>query len=80
MGCLGGVADVSLREPGHRVVVAGRTREAGVLVQYEEWHRMPHVFPLFAAVLPEARSAFRHITRFVEGVERLRTLPAQTMN
>lgn len=65
-----------LRDDARRTAV--RAREAGVMVQYEEWHRMPHVFPLFAAVLPEARSAFRHITRLVEGVERLRTLPVQT--
>lgn len=49
--------------------LARRARDAGVHVQHEEWHRMPHVFPIFASVLPEARSAFRHIARFVAEVE-----------
>lgn len=56
-----------LRDDSRRLAV--RASGAGVRVQYEEWHRMPHVFPIFAAVLPEGRSAFRHIARFVAMVE-----------
>ncbi|MEV5323758.1 alpha/beta hydrolase [Nonomuraea sp. NPDC052634] len=52
-----------LRDEAHRV--AARAREAGVPVRYEEWPRMPHVFPILADVLPEARQAFRHMSRFL---------------
>lgn len=56
-----------LRDDARRM--AAKARAAGVRVHYEEWHRMPHVFPLMAAVLPEGRSAFRHIARFVAEIE-----------
>ncbi|GAA1769008.1 alpha/beta hydrolase [Nonomuraea bangladeshensis] len=52
-----------LRDEGRRVAEAAR--RAGVPVRYEEWRRMPHVFPILADVLPEARMAFRHIARFL---------------
>ncbi|MCF6473881.1 alpha/beta hydrolase [Nonomuraea sp. MG754425] len=55
-----------LRDEGHRV--ARRARLAGVPVRYEEWPRMPHVFPILADVLPEARLAFRHIAGFLRAV------------
>lgn len=61
-----------LRDDARRLAV--RAREAGVRVHYEEWHRMPHVFPIFAGVLPEGRSAFRHIARFIATVEARRRL------
>ncbi|KAB8189895.1 alpha/beta hydrolase fold domain-containing protein [Nonomuraea phyllanthi] len=48
--------------------VAERARQAGVQVRYEEWNRMPHVFPILADVLPEARLAFRHIGNFLRAV------------
>lgn len=51
-----------------RCMVA-RARAAGVDVAYEEWHRMPHVFPIMAAVLPEGRLAFRHMREFLARVE-----------
>ncbi|HEX4815696.1 MAG TPA: alpha/beta hydrolase [Nonomuraea sp.] len=52
-----------LRDEARRV--AERARQAGVPVRYEEWPRMPHVFPILADVLPEARMAFRHMSRFL---------------
>ncbi|GGP18197.1 alpha/beta hydrolase [Nonomuraea glycinis] len=52
-----------LRDEAHRVAV--RAREGGVPVTYEEWPRMPHVFPILADVLPEARLAFRHMAGFL---------------
>ncbi len=52
--------------------VAERARAMGVPVVYEEWHAMPHVFPLFAAFVPEARKAYQHIARFVRKIERHR--------
>ncbi len=54
-----------LRDEAHRVAV--RAREGGVPVTYEEWPRMPHVFPILADVLPEARLAFLHMARFLAG-------------
>lgn len=59
-----------LRDEGHRVAL--KAREDGVPVTYEEWRRMPHVFPLLADILPEARMVFRHISRFLEAVESAR--------
>ncbi|MGN9839800.1 alpha/beta hydrolase [Nonomuraea sp. H19] len=55
-----------LRDEARRV--AERARCHGVPVWYEEWDRMPHVFPILADVLPEARLAFRHMARFLRAV------------
>ncbi|NJP88206.1 alpha/beta hydrolase [Nonomuraea sp. FMUSA5-5] len=55
-----------LRDEAWRV--AQRARLAGVPVRYEEWPRMPHVFPILADVVPEARLAFRHIRQFLGAV------------
>ncbi|WP_235854370.1 alpha/beta hydrolase fold domain-containing protein [Nonomuraea aridisoli] len=55
-----------LRDEARRV--AARAREAGVPVWYEEWRRMPHVFPILADVVPEARQAFRHMSQFLTAV------------
>ncbi|GII63921.1 hypothetical protein Skr01_40060 [Sphaerisporangium krabiense] len=55
-----------LRDEGRRVAL--QARRAGVKVTYEEWHRMPHAFPILADVLPEARLIFRHIERFLLAV------------
>lgn len=56
-----------LRDDARRMVA--RARSAGVSVVYEEWHRMPHVFPFMAAVLPEGRLAFRRMREFLAHVE-----------
>ncbi len=55
-----------LRDDARRA--AGRALAAGVSVVYEEWHRMPHVFPMFAFFLPEGRRAYRHMSKFVRSV------------
>lgn len=55
-----------LRDEARRV--AQRAREARVPVWYEEWPRMPHVFPILADVVPEARMAFRHMSQFLGAV------------
>lgn len=60
-----------LREDARGVVE--KARADGVAVTYEEWHRMPHVFPILASVLPEGRRAFGHMRRFVQGTELART-------
>ena len=57
-----------LRDDARRV--AQRAHEHGVDVHYEEWRGMPHVFQLFAFWLPEARAAYRHMAKFVHGVEK----------
>lgn len=59
---MAGGAEV-LRDDARRFAV--QAREAGVRVLYEEWHGMPHVFPMFAGFLPEGQLAFHHIARFV---------------
>jgi len=41
--------------------VAARAREAGVEVSLEIWDEMPHVFPAFAGLLPEADQAIERI-------------------
>lgn len=56
-----------LRDDARRV--ADKARKAGVNVVYEEWHRMPHVFPLFASILPEAKRAYQHVSHFLKDVE-----------
>ncbi|MFC7587035.1 alpha/beta hydrolase [Nonomuraea antimicrobica] len=56
-----------LRDEARRVAL--RAREAGVPVRYE-WPQMPHVFPILADVLPEARLAFRHMSRFLRAAAR----------
>lgn len=59
-----------LRDDARRA--AERARAHGVDVVYEEWRSMPHVFQIFAFWLPEARAAYRHMTRFIQSVERSR--------
>jgi len=46
--------------------VARRAREAGVRAELHVYRHMPHVFPLFAAVVPSVKSAFETVRKFVE--------------
>lgn len=48
------------------VRMAERMRDAGCRVELEVWRRMPHVWHLFAPVLPEANRAIARIARFVD--------------
>lgn len=64
-----------LRDEARRLVA--RARQAGVPVTYEEWPRMPHVFPLWADVLPEARLAYRHMAAFLTAAGARREPPAR---
>ena len=43
-------------------------RKAGIRIEYEEWKDMPHVFPFFHSLLPEARAALQRMSRFVADV------------
>ncbi|MEV0199572.1 alpha/beta hydrolase [Nonomuraea sp. NPDC050691] len=58
-----------LRDEARRVAV--QARRGGVPVRYEEWRRMPHCFPILADVVPEARTAFRHMGEFLAAVAAL---------
>ncbi len=42
-----------------------RARQHGVSAHLERWHRMPHVFPMFADFIPEGRQALDKIGQFV---------------
>ncbi len=46
--------------------LAERARKQGVDAELKRWHRMPHVFPMFADVLPEGRQALAEIGRFID--------------
>jgi acetyl esterase/lipase len=47
------------------VRMADRMRAAGCRIELEIWPRMPHVWHLFAPVMPEARQAIERIGAFV---------------
>jgi len=55
--------DEVLRDDGVRV--ADRARAAGVDVELQLWHHVPHVWQFFAAVLPEARESLDVMAAFV---------------
>jgi acetyl esterase/lipase len=54
--------DEILRDDAVRM--AGKMRAAGCDVELHVWPGMPHVFQLFAAVMPEAQRALAEIARF----------------
>ncbi len=45
--------------------LATRARSAGVPVELYVYRHMPHVFPMFASLLPRANASFAHIRAFV---------------
>ncbi len=57
-------SDEVLRDDAVRM--ADRMRAAGCEVELEIWPRMPHVWHLFAPLMPEARRAIERIGAFVE--------------
>jgi monoterpene epsilon-lactone hydrolase len=56
-------SDEILRDDATRM--ADHMRSAGCSVELEIWPRMPHVWHLFAPVLPEARRAIVRVGAFV---------------
>jgi len=46
--------------------VARRARAAGVRAELCVYRHMPHAFPLFAGILPLAKTAFERVERFVQ--------------
>lgn len=59
-------SDEIMRDDAVRMAAA--LREAGCRVEIEVWRRMPHVWHLFAPVLPEAKQAIANIGAFVDQV------------
>jgi epsilon-lactone hydrolase len=57
-------SDEILRDDAVRM--GDRLRDAGCAVEVEIWPRMPHVWQVFAAVVPEARHAVERIGAFVQ--------------
>lgn len=58
-------SDEALRDDAVRM--AERMRAAGSVVELEVWPRMFHVWPMFARILPEGRSAIARIGAFLRG-------------
>jgi acetyl esterase/lipase len=56
--------DEILRDDSVRI--AEKLRAAGSSAQVELWSRMPHVWHLYARVLPEARRAIERVGAFVQ--------------
>jgi len=52
--------------------LAERARAAGVNVEVVVRDRLPHVWPIFVSILPEAREAFTRVATFARQVVRLR--------
>jgi monoterpene epsilon-lactone hydrolase len=48
--------------------LAERARAAGVEVELVVRDRLPHVWPVFVTILPEAREAFRKVKDFASGI------------
>ena len=57
-------SDEILRDDAVRA--AEKIRASGGEVELEIWPRMPHVWHLFATILPEARAAIEHIGDFLQ--------------
>ncbi|WP_247236241.1 alpha/beta hydrolase [Telluribacter sp. SYSU D00476] len=50
--------------------VAENARKCGVPVDLQVWPKLPHVWPLFVRILPEAKKAIRYVADFVNRVDR----------
>jgi monoterpene epsilon-lactone hydrolase len=57
-------SDEMLRDDSVRM--AEKLKAAGCEVEIEVWPRLPHVWQLYARILPEARQAIEHIGVFLE--------------
>jgi acetyl esterase/lipase len=58
-------SDEILRDDAERM--AQTLRDGGGQVELEVWHRMPHVWHLFARIVPEGKRAIARIGEFVRG-------------
>lgn len=81
-GDLGGLPPLALHAGSIEILLddsrrlADRVRNCGGEADLTIWPRMPHVFPMFAGLLPEARHALEAIAAFV--LNRLPPLAPQT--
>ena len=57
--------------------LAEKASDAGTTVTIEIWDEMVHIWPFFAAILPEGRAAIERIARFVD--ERLGSVGLRTI-
>ena len=48
--------------------VAEKAKKAGVKVELEVWSEMPHVWHLFAPILPEGQQAIEKIGKYVRQI------------
>ncbi|MDR5853534.1 alpha/beta hydrolase [Caballeronia sp. LZ062] len=48
--------------------IAEKARAAGVRADLEIWRNVPHIFPIWAPFMPEARQALSHAARFIDDV------------
>jgi acetyl esterase/lipase len=55
--------DEVLRDDAVRL--AEHARASGVMVESRVWHRVPHVWQFFAALLPEARESLALTQEFI---------------
>lgn len=53
-----------LRDDAQRVAICAT--EAGVRVTLKEWPQAPHVFPIFADLVPEGRAAIEEIAQWID--------------
>lgn len=70
-GNYGGLPPLTIHCGSHEILrddarrVAACAREAGVKVELKEWPQAPHVFPVFADLLPEGREAMIEISAWL---------------
>jgi acetyl esterase/lipase len=55
--------------------LAEKAKAAGVLVDLQVWKNLPHVWPIFAGQLPEARRALRLTAEFIENANDVNRQP-----
>jgi monoterpene epsilon-lactone hydrolase len=48
--------------------LAAKATAAGITVDLKQWHRLPHVWQIFAPRLPEARAALAEAAAFIRRV------------
>ncbi|MFO8047695.1 MAG: alpha/beta hydrolase [Desulfosudaceae bacterium] len=47
------------------LLAAKSARRAGLQVELKIWHNLPHVFPIFADIIPEGKQGIREVADFV---------------
>ena len=74
-GCLHGLPPLFIQTSQNELFLSDALALQAVAKKYdvpvtlEIWNDVPHAWPYFAPMLPEARSALRHVSRFIEQVQ-----------